>query len=166
MYALCGAVLRLLGLGTESESHHFWCLIIKITKMPKPPQNTSVSSLSISLSLRDSLHVFFPCLSYKLSTSLWSCFCLHMLDLWACWQEKGPMFWRQMNFTPRVDLIYTWFTSLWCFNLFRLQYIFTASGRFWKWRFCCLTPKCVKTVWHSLYCLMWQTTLILYSKKG
>lgn len=108
--------------------------------MPKPPQNTSVSSLFISRSPRESLHVFFPCLSSKPSTLLFFVF------IFICWfyepaqltgGGKGPGFGHKQ-----------------VFNLLTLHNTFcTALGQLW-WCWC------VKVLWPSLHCLMCKTNLI------
>lgn len=59
--------------------------------MPKPPQNTSVSSLfiSFSLSVGDSLHLFCPVLSYYLY--------LIFVSAFLCWFSETALLTRQRS---------------------------------------------------------------------
>lgn len=93
MYALCGALLRLLDLALNQKVTTFGAQIFKKKKKkPKPPQNTSVSSLfiSFSLSVEDSLHLFCPVLSYYLYLIFVSAFFL-------CWFYETALLTRQRS---------------------------------------------------------------------
>lgn len=93
MYALCGALLRLLDLALNQKVTTFGAQIFKKKKKkPKPPQNTSVSSLFISFSLyvEDSLHLFCPVLSYYLYLIFVSAFFL-------CWFYETALLTRQRS---------------------------------------------------------------------
>lgn len=152
------------GLGTESERHHFWCSTIYICKKnaKTTSEHLSVLSLYLSLSLRDSLHLFCPCLSYLPSSSLCFCF-LHVLGFMNlyCWQEKLPCL--TINNVhclcrPGSDICVL---TCWDCNIFLPHWADSdgvGSVIYHK--------TSVKTLWHSLYCLLWQTALILYSKTG
>lgn len=92
MYALCGALLRLLDLALNQKVTTFGAQTFK-KKMPKPPQNTSVSSLfiSFSLSVGDSLHLFCPVLSYYLYLIFVSAF------FFLCWFYETALLTRQRS---------------------------------------------------------------------
>lgn len=93
MYALCGALLRLLDLALNQKVTTFGAQTFKKKKMPKPPQNTSVSSLfiSFSLSVGDSLHLFCPVLSYYLYLIFVSAF------FFLCWFYETALLTRQRS---------------------------------------------------------------------
>lgn len=93
MYALCGALLRLLDLALNQKVTTFGAQIFKKKKKkPKPPQNTSVSSLfiSFSLSVEDSLHLFCPVLSYYL-------YLLFVSAFFLCWFYETALLTRQRS---------------------------------------------------------------------
>lgn len=93
MYALCGALLRLLDLALNQKVTTFGAQIFKKKKSQnhlRTPQCPLSLSLSLSLSVEDSLHLFCPVLSYYLYLIFVSAFFL-------CWFYETALLTRQRS---------------------------------------------------------------------
>ena len=93
--ALRRAMMRLLDLALNQKVTTFGAWLLK-KKMPKPPQNTSVSSLSLSLflSLSEGQFTFILPLFKLLTFDSFLFLYVGFINL-HCWQEKRSRVWRQ-----------------------------------------------------------------------
>ena len=153
--ALCGAMMRLLDLALNQKVTTFGAWLLKKKNAKTTSEHLSVLSfslfLSLSLSLSEGQFTFILPLFKLLTVDSFSFLFVGFMNL-HCWQEK-----KVPRLTTRCISfpVQTWVTCWWCPALSGV--VFTTLGRVW-W-------KCVKTGWR-LCRLMWQTTLVLYSKKG
>lgn len=94
MYALCGALLRLLDLALNQKVTTFGAQIFKKKKKKAKTTSEHLSVLSLylflSLSVEDSLHLFCPVLSYYLYLIFVSAFFL-------CWFYETALLTRQRS---------------------------------------------------------------------